>query len=199
MRTRTRTRTITTAAALLLALTACSSGDDNAKDDKPSPSGTTTTQTTPAAAPSPTPTQPRKIGQTLTFTDDMDGVTMAVTVLGYEQDTFKPQTSADEEFGTTGYTWAAVEIKACVVSGGNSGVTRYPWALAYADGARIEPSGTTYGDFPKPEYPHEAALKNGECVRGKTVFAVPAKQRPERVLYTTEALEVPAEWAVPKA
>ncbi|GHA64143.1 hypothetical protein GCM10010330_16200 [Streptomyces tendae] len=195
-----RTHTIATAAALLLALTACSNGDDDSpKDDKPTSRAAATPQDTPAPTPTPAPAAPMEIGQTLTFTDDVDGVTMAVTVLGYEQDTFKPQTSADEEFGTTGYTWAAVEIKACVVSGGNSGVTRYPWALAYADGARIEPSGTTYGDFPKPEYPHEAALKNGECVRGKTVFAVPAKQRPERVLYTPESMEIPAEWAVPKA
>ncbi|MEU6687456.1 hypothetical protein [Streptomyces sp. NPDC046832] len=42
-------------------------------------------------------------------------------------------------------------------------------------------------------------MKAGDCVRGKTVFAVPAKDRPELVLYTPEALETPAEWSVPKA
>jgi len=57
----------------------------------------------------------------------------------------------------------------------------------------------TYGDFPKPEYPYDATVKAGDCVRGKTVFAVPGKQRPERVLYTPEALPEPAEWAVPTA
>ncbi|MFE6194143.1 hypothetical protein [Streptomyces sp. NPDC057838] len=187
-----RTRAITTAAVLLLALTACGSDTEpraTPKANKPAAQKTT-------AKPKPSPEKPRTFGQELTFT--ADGMTMGITVLGYEQDTFRPQTSADEEFGTTGYTWAALEIKACLKKG-TGGVTRYPWALAYADGARIEPSSVTYGDFPKPEYPYEAKMKAGDCVRGKTVFAVPAKQRPELVLYTPEALETPAEWSVPKA
>ncbi|MER7402294.1 hypothetical protein ABT373_07280 [Streptomyces sp. NPDC000070] len=188
-----RARTITTAAALLLALTACSS--DNEPDAEPNPSKPATEKKTPKAASS--PDKPHTFGQTFTFTDDTDGVTMAITVLGYEQGTFHPQTSADQEFGTTGYTWAALEIKACLKKG-TSGVTRYPWALAYAEGARIEPSTVTYGDFPKPEYPYEAKMRVGDCVRGKTAFAVPAKQRPERVLYMPEMLDTPEEWAVPK-
>ncbi|MET9762079.1 hypothetical protein ABZ016_23985 [Streptomyces sp. NPDC006372] len=187
-----RTRTITTAAILLLALTAC--GSDNEPRATETASKPTAPKSTPDAKPS--PAEPRAFGQEFTLTDD--GMTMGITVLGYEQDTFHPQTSADEEFGTKGYTWAAVEIKACLKKG-TSGVTRYPWALAYADGARIEPSSVTYGDFPKPEYPYEAKMKAGDCVRGKTVFAVPTKQRPERVLYVPEALDTPAEWNVPKA
>ncbi|MEU3086775.1 hypothetical protein ACWCQ0_05200 [Streptomyces massasporeus] len=187
-----RTRAITATAALLLALTACGGDTEpraTAKASKPKAQ-----KSTPTAKPS--PDEPRAFGQGFTFTGD--GMTMVITVLGYEQDTFHPQTSADEEFGTTGYTWAAVEIKACLKKG-TSGVTRYPWALAYADGARIEPSSVTYGDFPKPEYPYEAKMKAGDCVRGKTVFAVPAKQRPERVLYMPEMLDVPAEWSVLRA
>ncbi|MEV3967697.1 DUF4352 domain-containing protein [Streptomyces sp. NPDC050698] len=187
-----RTRTITTATVLLLTLTACGSGTEPRTTPKASKSAAK--KITPTAKPS--PDKPRAFGQTLTFSDD--GMAMGITVLSYEQDTFHPQASADEEFGTKGYTWAAVEIKACLRKG-TSGVTRYPWALAYADGARIEPSGVTYGDFPKPEYPYEAKMKAGDCVRGKTVFAVPAKDRPELVLYTPEALETPAEWTVPKA
>ena len=187
-----RTRAITATAVLLLTLTAC--GSDTEPRTAPKASKPTAPKSTPEAKPS--PDKPRAFGQELEFTDD--GMTMGITVLGYEQDTFHPQTSADEEFGTDGYTWAAVEIKACLKKG-TSGVTRYPWALAYADGARIEPSSVTYGDFPKPEYPYEAKMKAGDCVRGKTVFAVPAKDRPEQVLYTPEALETPAEWSVPKA
>ncbi|MFI6852610.1 hypothetical protein [Streptomyces sp. NPDC050416] len=187
-----RTRTVTTDAVLLLALTACRS--DNEPDAKPSPSKPATQKNTPKAAPS--PDKPHTFGQTFTFTDDIDGVTMAITVLGYEQGTFHPQTSADQEFGTTRYTWAALEIKACLKKG-TSGVTRYSGALAHA--ARTEPSTMTYGDFPKTEYPYEAKMRTGDCVRGKTVFAVPAKQRPERVLYMPEVLDMPEEWAVPKA
>jgi hypothetical protein len=187
-----RTHAIT-ATALLLALTACTS--TSTSDDKPAATKKAAKATKPE--PSATPDKPRAFGETLTFTGEED-TKFAVTVLGYEQGTFKPQTSADEEFNTTGYTWAALEIKACLKKG-TSGVTRYPWALAYADGTRIEPSTVTYDDFPKPEYPYEAKMKAGDCVRGKTVFAVPAKQRPERVLYTTDSFDTPPEWAVPKA
>ncbi|MFJ8192796.1 hypothetical protein ACIQ8D_23995 [Streptomyces sp. NPDC096094] len=192
---RTRTRTITTAAVLLLALTACSSDSD----DKPSSQKTTRDKAAPSSAttPSPTPEQPRQFGQVLNFSDPVDHGELDVTVLGYEQGV-KAQTTADQEFGTTGYVWAALEIKACVKKG-TAGITRYPWTLAYADGARVEPSSVTYGDFPKPEYPYEATVKTGDCVRGKTVFPVPGDQRPERVLYTPEALPEPAEWAVPAA
>ncbi|MFB6626498.1 MULTISPECIES: hypothetical protein [unclassified Streptomyces] len=117
-------------------------------------------------------------------------------MLSYQQGGYKTQTSADQEFNTTGYVWATVEIKVCTTKG-TVQTSRYPWVLAYDDGTRIEPSSVTYGDFPKPEYPYDAKIKAGDCVRGKTVFAVPGKQRPERVVYTSELLPEPAEWAVP--
>lgn len=186
------TRTATAALLLALAtLTACSADGD---DPKPAP-------TTPAAKAAPTkatpsPAAPMPFGKALTLEGTEPGSIATATVLGYEQGNINPQTSADEEFGTTGYVWATIELKACNKKGA-LGVTRYPWALAYADGTRIEPSGVTYGDFPKPEYPYEAIVKTGDCVRGKTVFAVPGNQRPDRVLYTTEILPEPAEWAVP--
>ncbi|WP_405808178.1 hypothetical protein OG729_25135 [Streptomyces sp. NBC_00210] len=192
-----RTRTAAAiAATLLLALTGCSGGGD----DKPKArSSTKAPSTTPAKA-SPTPTQagPLAFGKTLTVPDSEDGTVATATVLGYEQGSMKAATTADEEFGTTGYVWAVLELKVCSTKG-SVGITRYPWVLAYADGSRIEPSGTTYDDLPKPEYPHEAMIKEGDCVRGKTVFAVPDKQRPERVLYTTELFTTPPEWSVPKA
>ncbi|MFJ6566439.1 hypothetical protein ACIQNU_03405 [Streptomyces sp. NPDC091292] len=193
MRTRTGAATATTAA--LLALAACSSG--GTPDAKPSASAPSAKTTSSAPEPTPAQDQPRAFGKALTWTAD-DGVRMSITVMGYEQDVAKNSITADEEFDTNGYVWAAVDIKACLKKG-KSGVTRYPWALAYKDGTRIEPSGVTYGDFPKPEYPYEAKLKPGECVRGKTVFPVPGNDRPERVLYTPEALPDGAEWAVPKS
>jgi hypothetical protein len=174
--------------------TGCSS--DSEPPEKAKAEATPSKRTSTPTPTESTPAAPRPIGQTLTWTSD-DGTTMAVTVMGYEQDVAKNSISADEEFDTDGYVWAAVDIKACLKEG-EGGVTRYPWALAYADGVRIEPSGVTYGDFPKPEYPYEAVLKEGECVRGKTVFPVPGDQRPERILYTAESLPETAEWAVPK-
>lgn len=184
-------------AALLAAATAtagCTTDSEPTAKSQSTPAGT-------KAEGSPTPSEvtpkpPKALGETLTWTDE-DDVTFSMTVMGYEQDVAKKSVSADEEFDTDGYVWAAVDIKACLKTG-KAGVTRYPWALAYADGTRIEPSGVTYGDFPKPEYPYEADMKAGECVRGKTVFAVPGDQRPERILYTSDTLPENAEWAVPK-
>ncbi|WP_328665216.1 hypothetical protein [Streptomyces sp. NBC_00328] len=119
-------------------------------------------------------------------------------VLRYEQGKFDFRRSADEESGATGYTWAAVEIKACLKNG-FAVVTRNSWVLAYADGVRVKLVGVTYDDFPRPEYPRMATVKAGTCVRGKTVFAVPAERRPVRVLYTSKTPQTPAEWTVPKA
>ncbi|WP_435215884.1 hypothetical protein [Streptomyces sp. bgisy034] len=189
-------RRAATAALLAAAITTagCTADSEPTASSKSTPAATKA-----ASSPKPsesTPEPPRALGETFTWTSD-EGYTFGTTVMGYEQDVAKNSVSADEEFDTDGYVWAAVDIKVCLKKG-KAGVTRYPWVLAYADGARIEPSTVTYGDFPKPEYPYEAELKAGDCVRGKTVFAVPGNQRPERILYTTESLPEDAEWAVPK-
>lgn len=185
-------------AALLAAATAtagCTADGEPTAKSESTAAATTKVAKSPTVS-EPTPDPPRALEETLTWTSD-EGVVFDTTVMGYEQDVAKNSVSADEEFDTDGYVWAAVDIKACLKKG-ETGITRYPWALAYADGARIEPSGVTYDDFPKPEYPYEARLKAGECVRGKTVFAVPGNRRPERILYTSENLPENAEWAVPK-
>ncbi|MGW3213130.1 hypothetical protein ACWDBC_12875 [Streptomyces parvus] len=193
MRTRTITATLITAG--LLALSACGTEPE---PDAPAAGPTPTTATsTPSPEPTPTDNAPLAFGETVAVTDEEDGSEATATVLGYQQG-IKAETTADEEAGTKGYVWAALELKLCAIKG-TSGATRYPWALAYSDGARIEPSGVTYGDFPKPEYPYEAMVKQGDCIRGKTVFAVPGNQRPERVLYTTELFDTPPEWSVPKS
>ncbi|MFB7832020.1 DUF4352 domain-containing protein [Streptomyces sp. NPDC056056] len=187
-----RTRTATTlTAALLLSLTACNS-------DKPKAAAAPPTTAAPTAAASTTPPAPKYLtfGQAVKVSNPDVGNAATATVLSYQQGGYKTQTSADQEFNTTGYVWATVEIKVCTTKG-TVQTSRYPWVLAYDDGTRIEPSSVTYGDFPKPEYPYDAKIKAGDCVRGKTVFAVPGKQRPERVVYTSELLPEPAEWAVP--
>ncbi|MGP3684142.1 hypothetical protein ACTVZO_05410 [Streptomyces sp. IBSNAI002] len=190
MHTRT-TITTTAAAVLLLAATACNSTTNTpaAPSTPAAPASSASTSPTP----SPTPEAPRALGTTISNDDADSGAT--VTVLGYEQG-IKASTTADEEFGTSGYVWAAIEIKVCSTKG-TVGVTRNPWVLAYTDGARVQPSGVTYGDFPKPEYPSEADIKAGDCIRGKTVFAVPGNQRPAKILYTSSVLPEPAEWVIP--
>lgn len=182
---------VSVSTAILLAVTGCDSGTSvqTAPSTPPAPASSAA----PSPTPSPTPEAPRAFGATITNDSAASGAT--VTVLGYEQG-IKAGTTADEEFGTSGYVWAALEIKVCSTKG-KVGITRNPWVLAYTDGARVQPSGVTYGDFPKPEYPWEADISAGDCVRGKTVFAVPGKQRPAKVIYTSSALPEPAEWAVP--
>ncbi|MFE1413404.1 hypothetical protein ACFW6F_21760 [Streptomyces sp. NPDC058746] len=189
-----RVITLAAAAALLLTVTAC---DDGSAKSAPSAkaSSAPASGSAPSATPSATPSAPLAFGQTISTSDPKSGTGATVTVLGYEHD-FSARVSADEEGGTSGYVWAAVEIKVCSTKG-TVGTTRNPWAVAYADGARVQPSSSTYGDFPKPEYPHEADIKTGDCLRGKTVFAVPGKQRPAKILYTSSILPEPAEWAVP--
>lgn len=51
--------------------------------------------------------------------------------------------------GEPGYVWAYAELKLCGTKGSYTDNTS-SWTLYYRDGSRINPSGTTYGDFPKP-------------------------------------------------
>ncbi|MFI2367449.1 hypothetical protein [Streptomyces sp. NPDC018833] len=189
-------RTRTTAAALLLAaaLVGCSNSSDDkpAAADSPSPEPATSSS---EPAPEPTPTrQPiLKMGTEWGFTGS-DGIEGAVTVIDYRQG-FKSVGDAAEE-GAAGYQWAYVELKTCSISGTFPATTE-PWTLSYEDGSRVEPSSTTYGDFPKPEFPFETTLTDGKCVRGKLVFSVPGDSWPHTVVYAPAGLDVPQEWAVP--
>jgi len=120
-----------------------------------------------------------------------------VTVLGYEQG-FTSVGKVSEEAGAPGYVWAYTELRLCGIKGSYTDKTT-SWTLYYSDGSRVSPSGTTYGDFPKPEFPFEVTVTAGKCARGKLVFPVPGDKRPESVLYKPEGLEEPREWSVPQA
>lgn len=105
--------------------------------------------------------------------------------------------SAAEETGEKGYEWGALDLKVCT-DRGEVLSSQTDWTLAYQDGARIEPSSSTWDDFPKPEFPAETQVRAGDCVRGKLVFPVPSGQRPERVLYAPNGDGASlAEWKVP--
>lgn len=188
-----------TALLALAALTSCSSGDSTAESSKPATTSPPASESTTAE---PTPTEPEvlTLGDTWEFegTDDAgEPVQGAVTVVGYKQDV-KSVVSADEEFSTDGYVWAALELKTCSTQG-SFWATTTPWTLAYEDGTRIEPSSTTYDDFPRPEFPFETKLTTDKCVKGHLVYPVPGDQRPATVVYAPDGLETPTEWTVPKA
>lgn len=185
----TRITAAAIAAGLLVTLTACGSNDGSTK--APTNSGTAKETPAPqptAASPSPAAAALAKIGTVRKFNDpataEYDATAGSVAVLAYEQPV-KSVGSAAEESGAKGYVWAALEVKVCSTLGEFT-TSSQPWTLAYADGARIEPSSTTYDDFPKPEYVDDAALAPGDCSRGKIVFPVPGNQRPAKAIYAPE-------------
>ncbi|MDT0377289.1 hypothetical protein RM572_00670 [Streptomyces sp. DSM 42041] len=200
MRRRLHARTAVAAALLTvgLLLSGCTTGSDStepAAGAKPDPSNSTTTG--PSA--SPTKDTTFAIGEAWEWDDsELDPPAAGnTTVLAYTQ----PVTASitpDEEFGTTGYEWAALEVKVCANTG-ETWVNNMPWSLAYAGGARVQPSQVTYGDFPRPAYPFmDTTVKAGDCVRGNIVFPVPGDERPEKVVYAPGGSDTVVEWTVPE-
>ncbi|MGV9567692.1 hypothetical protein [Streptomyces sp. NPDC003480] len=61
--------------------------------------------------------------------------------------------NASEEVGASGYVWAYADLKLCVTKGSYTDDTTR-WTLYYSDGSRVDPSSSTYDDFPKPESPY---------------------------------------------
>lgn len=193
-------------AGVLIGVTADSGGAD-----KTIPSATATTTVTSAetvtatpgadVASAPAPSSPKSFafGDTwkLDNIDPAKPFEGSLTVLDYEQG-FTSVGKADEEAGEPGYVWAYAELKLCGTKGSYTDDT-FSWTLYYSDGSRVSPSGTTYGDFPKPQFPFEVTVTAGKCARGKLVFPVPGDKRPESVLYKPDGLGEPREWTVPKA
>ncbi|MFD6115297.1 hypothetical protein ACFWG0_35100 [Streptomyces yangpuensis] len=145
---RTHTTAVLATSLAVLPLTACSSSPDG----KPaaSPAVAAPSSSSPPSA-SPSRAAPLAFGQSLTTNAAEDGSVATATVIGYQQ-SVKAQQSADTENGTDGYVWAALELKVCSTKG-TIHTSRFPWILSYPDGVRIEPSGTTFGDFPNPSTP----------------------------------------------
>jgi hypothetical protein len=194
MHTRTTTAA-TIAAGLLLGLTACDSTTEDPKAGPNTTSSTTAAATVDTEAAQTSTPATLAMGSTLTW-DDPDGdVSGTGAALSYRQGV-KSVGSAAEETGQPGYVWAALELKVCSTKG-TFLATTFPWTLSYADGARIEPSSSTWEDFPKPEFPIETKLAPGKCVRGNVVYPVPGNSRPATVVYAPESVDVPVEWAVP--
>lgn len=180
------TTILLTAALLLGAATACSSPDD----EKPAVSKATGT---PAAAPSPSPSPSQetlKVGDTASISTS--DAKFTATALKYQDDGIK----GVPEMLSSGQKWAALEVKVCNTGTDGFGISPLVWSLAYSDGVRIEAAGTNAGELPQPLYPMDAKVKVGDCVRGNIAFQVPESGRPERVLYSPDSLDEPAEWLV---
>lgn len=201
MQVRTATIATAAAAAILLSATGCSSSD-SAAAKAPTQSATTSSPTSsPSPSPSPTPTPDPvfAVGHLWPFegTIGTEQVVGNVTVLGYRHKVRSVGSAADES-GTPGYVWAALDVKVCSDKG-TFLATDQPWTLTYADGARIDPSSTTFDDFPKPAFPFETKLTAGKCVKGNIVFAVPDSPRPSTAAYAPNGLATPREWDLSKS
>ncbi|MFD9464366.1 DUF4352 domain-containing protein [Streptomyces sp. NPDC060027] len=195
---RTNAIIIGAAAAVIAAIVTTGIVVVQTRDDGDNKAAATVAQaTTPAAkssSPSPTPSQETlKIGDTAKVESADTQFTAAV--LAYRD---KGITGVPEML-SSGQKWAALEVKVCNTGTDGFGVTPTVWSLAYADGARIEAAGMNAGELPQPLYPMEAKVKAGDCVRGNIAFQVPKQGRPERVLYSPDTLDEPAEWQVSKS
>jgi hypothetical protein len=135
------------------------------------------------------------LGDVLHWEDTTNGIAGTSAVLSYKQG-IKSGATANDEVGAAGYEWAALELKVCS-SKGTFPTSSSPWVLAYDDGGRVEASSSLYEDFPRPQYPVEATLTPGKCVRGFVVYPVPNDDRPASVIYTYGNPIKTAEWAVP--
>jgi len=185
-------RTILPAAILLLAGAAVGCSSDT--DDKPTVSKATDTPTTSSSSPSPSPSpspETYKVGDTIDI--EASGYQFAVTVIAFKD---KGITTDVPGLLNDGEKWAQAEVKVCNSGSESFGVSPAPWSLAYEDGARVDATSISGAELPAPEYPIEARVKSGDCVRGNVPFEVPVDGRAERVLYWPGDLDDPVEWLI---
>lgn len=183
-----RTTILLTAACLLAGATVGCSSDS--EDDKPTVSKATNTPTTAATSPSPSPSpETYKLGDTINI--ETSGFEFAVTVIAFKD---KGITTDVPGLLQDGEKWAQAEVKVCNVGSETFGASPAPWSLAYADGVRVDSTSISGAELPAPEYPIEARVRAGDCVRGNVPFEVPEDGRAERVLYSPGDLDEPVEW-----
>ncbi|MDJ1131225.1 hypothetical protein [Streptomyces iconiensis] len=175
----------------LLMTAACASADDGKPESEPAKS-----KSVPKKKPKPNPADegPLPLGKVLRWSADRSDPAAAdgaITALTYRQ-------PVPGIYGAdSGEEWARLEVKVCIKAGDDVRVSQFPWFLAFADGSRVEVTGSSGGDFPRPEFPMDAAVKPGDCAKGGIMFPVPKGQRADRAVYEPDGGE-PVEWKIPK-
>ncbi|WP_286255479.1 DUF4352 domain-containing protein [Streptomyces graminofaciens] len=176
---------------LLLAVSGCSSDDEGSGKPTVTKASPTPTVASPSPSPSPSKAETLKLGDTANISADSE---FTAAALGY---TDKGITGVPELL-SAGQKWSVVMVKVCNKGGEPIATTPLVWSLAYADGVRVEAAGMNAGELPQPLYPMEAKVSSGDCVKGNIAFTVPESGRPERVLYSPDALDEPVEWQIGK-
>jgi hypothetical protein len=182
-----RIRTTVTAALLLLGATACTGG--GAVDGKASGA----TPTTAAKA--------LTLGTGRHWKDiDGDGsyIAATTTALTYTQPV-KGVHLPDYLADLPDPEWAVLEVRTCAdADSTNVMVAQSPWTLRLADGTKVKPLGLSGYDVPAPAYPVSgAAVRPGDCLRGKITFGLAKGSRPDRIVYDVERRPA-VTWAVPR-
>ncbi|MER6678663.1 DUF4352 domain-containing protein [Streptomyces sp. NPDC000983] len=181
-------RTTTLLACLLLAGAAGCSSDS---DDKPAVSKASAEPATSSPSPSPSASPSPDVFKLRDIADiTLDGLDFTATVLAFKDRGI----SGGPGLLNDGQKWALAEVKVCNKDDESFGVTPFKWSLAYADGARVEPTHVSGSGLPGPVYPLEATVKGGDCVRGNIFYQVPPEGRAESVMYAPEGLDEPVEW-----
>jgi hypothetical protein len=183
------TTTAAGAATAVLLLTACGPSGDG-------PSTTTSKAATPPPAPTTAaPAAPRSLalGDTFTIKDRMSGqdVHVDVTALTYgpgARAEFRPDEVGQ---GAAGDTWASLQIQVCSKAGTIQPFSQ-SWQLATADGGRLSPGFVSSG--PRPEFPADARVGAGDCVKGYLMYAVPKGQTPVEAVYAPDSVPDPTKW-----
>jgi len=170
---------------LPLVLGACSgpSADDATPNASPAPTVTVTATATVTSAPQ-APAPP----DTLALNKWAQLEAMKTRVTKYSK---ADASSSDDE-----RTVSAL-VESCVTGDEPVSLSWDPWSAFTADGSRFPALGSTYGDYPKPEYPFagDETYKPGECVKGWIVFSSPKTPRMTSIRYSNDAGEV-ATWTL---
>ena len=170
---------------LLLVLGACAgpSADDITPDASPAPTVTVTATATVTTTPQP-PVPPEKLA--LNKWAQLEA--MKTRVVKYSK---ADASSSDEE-----RTVSAL-VESCVSGDEAVSLSWDPWSAFTADGSRFPALGSTYGDYPKPEYPFagDETYQPGECVKGWIVFSSPKTPQMTSIRYSNDAGEV-ATWTL---
>ncbi|GAA4668080.1 hypothetical protein GCM10023347_21630 [Streptomyces chumphonensis] len=179
----------------------CASDDKPAIEPAPASPAALPTEQPPSDAPSSPKAapEPLPLGKAWEWghedSETVIGASGSTTAVAYHQ----PITTIEPyDPGIPDETWGQLEAKVCVEEG-EIVVSQFPWSLAFPDGARVDITGLTGGDLPRPQFPMDAPVRAGGCVRGFVMFPVPKDQRPERIIYAPEGAGEGGyvEWSVP--
>lgn len=185
-------------AAIVLALAGCSSGSAGASGTATQVVASQVVTSAPPSASAPLPTQTPsappspKAGATVTLVGS-DGSKLRATV--HEVKDVKARGNA------AGTRWVGVLVEVCIDNlpseTPRSSLSWGPWSMIGSDGGRYPMSSSTWGDFPKPQYPFggDEVFNVGDCAKGWMLGEVNTGVSVAKVRYSNDSGMV-GTWAI---